>query len=86
MLAGGAAATHGGGREQEAIAALRNETAEPEETLAALEALRILVEPIDLANGAPSMAVTCLRAACVQQTRQLQTAAAGSACVATRAR
>jgi hypothetical protein len=36
------------------IAALRNQTAEPEETLAALEALRILVEPIDLANGAPS--------------------------------
>jgi len=35
------------------ITALRNQTAEPEETLAALEALGILVEPIDLANGAP---------------------------------
>lgn len=31
---------------------LRNDTAAPEETTAALDALRILVEPIDLANGA----------------------------------
>ncbi len=33
---------------------LRNDTAVPEETTAALDALRILVEPIDLANGAPA--------------------------------
>ena len=33
---------------------LRNDTAAPEETIAALDGLRILVEPIDLANGAPS--------------------------------
>ena len=32
---------------------LRNETASPEETTTALDALRILVEPIDLANGEP---------------------------------
>ena len=35
---------------------LRNNTATPEETAAALDALRILVEPIDLANGAPACA------------------------------